>query len=496
VARPHGLRLPKPRRVLAALSDERLVERVRHGDGVAFEILYDRHHRGILAFCRHMLRSADEAEDAVQHTFIAAYNDLQRDTGRDIRFKAWLYTIARNRCLSILRARREQASDDIELTVDRLSDDVQHRADLQALLGDIAGLPEDQREALVLSEVGDFSHADIAAVIGCEAAKVKSLVFQARTALMDRRQARETPCEEIREQLATLRGGALRRSHLRHHLASCPGCTQYRDEIRRQRQMLAIALPVLPSIALKHNVLAAVGAAGGTAVGGAAGIGGGISVLAKSGLAKVGVAAVIAAGGAGTAVVATQGGDLPVIGDDSAPAGQKAETGSAGAPGAPGGGQPGALAGTDTTTTTSTTEDGKGGRRSDKGSEHGFTPTQGGSSGDAARQFAKTRGKGRKKGLYKTHRTKTRVKRVRTRHRRLKVKVKRVPTRTTPTTPTRTTPTRTTPTRTQAQTSPAPTETTTSPTTTTTTAPTSTTPSDGGKGGARDGGKGAASLLP
>src|SRR3712207_6871179 len=45
----------------------------------------------------------------------------------------------------------------------------------------------------------------------------------------------ETSCQEIREQLATLRGGALRRTVLRRHLRECEGCQAFRDEVRRQR---------------------------------------------------------------------------------------------------------------------------------------------------------------------------------------------------------------------------------------------------------------------
>src|SRR5205085_8172821 len=123
------------------------------------------------------------------------------------------------------------------------------------LLADVTKLPDDQREALVLSEVGDLSHSDIAGILGCEVSKVKSLVFQARTSLIERRTARDTSCAEIREQLATLRGGALRRSHLRNHLEVCPGCSEYREQIRRQRAMLAVALPVVPSAALRGHVL-------------------------------------------------------------------------------------------------------------------------------------------------------------------------------------------------------------------------------------------------
>src|SRR4051794_35361823 len=194
--RPGGFSLPASPKVLAALGDDRLVEQVRRGNEAAFEVVYDRHHRGILSFCRHMLGSADEAEDAVQQTFISAYDALQADR-REIRLKAWLYTIAPTRCLSILRARREQPAELDELPVAGLSEAVQQRADLRELLGDLHGLPVDQRAALVLSEVGDLSHAEVGAIVGCEVAKVKSLVFQARSSLIESRKARDIPCQEI-----------------------------------------------------------------------------------------------------------------------------------------------------------------------------------------------------------------------------------------------------------------------------------------------------------
>ena len=103
---------------------------------------------------------------------------------------------------------------------------------------------------------------------------MKSLVFQARSGLIERRQARETPCVEIREQLATLRGGSLRRGPLRRHLKVCPGCTEFREDVRRQRQMVAMVLPVVPTLALKENALAAVGV-GMSSAGSGALVGGG-----------------------------------------------------------------------------------------------------------------------------------------------------------------------------------------------------------------------------
>jgi RNA polymerase sigma factor (sigma-70 family) len=276
-----------PARLLRLASDERLVDALRGGSEAAFEVLYTRHHRGVLSFCRHMLGSVEEAEDAVQHTFLAAYRDLLR-SGKPVQLRPWLYTIARNRCLSVLRARRERTSDEpLEPSTEHLAQEVERRHDLRALLGDVAELPHDQRAALVLAELGDMSHDEIGDVLGCPREKVKALVFQARSSLITSRNARETPCADVREQLANLRGGALRRNSLRRHLRECPGCRDFRDQVIAQRSALALILPVAPSLGLKATVL---GAAGVTAAGG-----GSAAVVA-------GVVAVCVAGG-GTAAV-------------------------------------------------------------------------------------------------------------------------------------------------------------------------------------------------
>jgi RNA polymerase sigma factor (sigma-70 family) len=283
----------RSKRLLALAGDDRLVEQIRRGNELAFEVVFERHGAGILAFCRHMLGSREEAEDAVQQTFAAAYSDIQRGGERRIALRAWLYTIARNRCLSILRARREQPAELQDVPTEGLSEQVERRAELRELLADVRELPDEQRAALLLAEAGGLSHAEVAAVLDCEAGAVKGIVFRARSGLIERRVARETPCTEIREQLATLRGGALRRNELRHHLADCPSCSSFRDELRRQRRLLAVALPVTPTLGLKSSVLGGAGLTGG-AVGGASAAGG--AVLGSAAVAKVALVAVVAGG--------------------------------------------------------------------------------------------------------------------------------------------------------------------------------------------------------
>jgi RNA polymerase sigma factor (sigma-70 family) len=296
--------------------DERLVEQIRRGNEAAFEVMFERHGPAILSYCRHMLGSRDEAEDAVQQAFASAHNHLMRDE-RPIKLKPWLFTIARNRCVSMLRARREQPVADREVAVAGLSEEVERREELRDLVRDLGDLPEEQRAALILGEVADLSHPEVAEVLGCKVARVKALVFRARTGLIERREARETPCPEIREQLANLRGGALRRNELRHHLRDCPGCRYYKEQVRRQRQMLAAVLPVTPSLGLKSAVLGSVGF-GGASVGGggavAGGIGAAVSGSVGTTVAKVAVVGALVGGG-------TVGGEQVLNRPDGTPAG-------------------------------------------------------------------------------------------------------------------------------------------------------------------------------
>ena len=289
------------RLLLARRTDERLVEMVRHGDAAAFEVLYDRYHLRILSFCRHMLGSQPDGEDATQHAFVALHRHVTADE-RPVDVKPWLFQVARNRCLSIIRARREHADiDDAHPATEGLADSVQRRDDLRELLGDLRELPEEQRAALLLSSLGDLSSDQIAAVVGCRPQKVKALVFQARTSLMNEREARDTDCEVVREQLATLRGGSLLRGPLRRHVRNCEGCRAFRDATRKQKEALALLLPVIPTVGLKAATMSAA-LGGSAAAGGAAatatgsGLLAGLATTGKAGAAKLLVAAVVAGG--------------------------------------------------------------------------------------------------------------------------------------------------------------------------------------------------------
>jgi RNA polymerase sigma factor (sigma-70 family) len=284
----------RTRAVVRRASDERLVALARAGAPMAFEAIYQRYRRPLLAYCRQILGSPEDSEDAVQHTFLSAYRALLGDAD-PANLRGWLYVIAHNRCVSMLRGRREKPTAETpELPAPAVADLVQHSQDVRAVLDDMATLPDSQRAALVLAELDALSHREIARVLGGSQSRVTSLVYRARESLLASRHAREADCREMRDQLATLEDGSAPRGLLRRHLSMCDGCRDFDAKAGRRRRGLALALPILPAIEQ--------GALQGAAV---SGVSGGLALGAKGVVAKVAVGAVISAGVAGGAVVAT-----------------------------------------------------------------------------------------------------------------------------------------------------------------------------------------------
>jgi RNA polymerase sigma factor (sigma-70 family) len=313
---------------LRLAADDRLVAFVRRGDTAAFEVLYERHCRGLLSFCVYMLGSRHDAEDAVQATFASAYRALRAD-GKPVALRPWLFTIARNDCLSIMRRRRPtvELNGELALRGDPLRE-LELREEVRHMLDGMRELPERQRAALVLAELHGLSQVEIGDVLGVEPDQVKAYVYQARSNLISARRAREADCEEIREELATARGAALLRGRLRRHVRSCADCRVYADGIARQRHQLGALLPLVPSLVLKYRALEeALGIggadpatyAGGATVGGVVAssaveiAGGGVKALAVK--MAAGAALLGASAGVGASVIG-----VPIVPEEQTPA--------------------------------------------------------------------------------------------------------------------------------------------------------------------------------
>src|SRR3712207_1920375 len=170
-----------PRSPLLRLqSDERLIALVRRGNHAAFEALVARYQARLLAFCRHMLGSREDAEDVLQEVFAASFNAILADN-RPINVRPWLYRIARNRSLNHLRRHTAIGVDsmDVHLSEGGLTtaDKVHKREEFRQLIGDVQELPETQRTALDRKSTRlNSSHANISYAVFCLKKKKKEYI--------------------------------------------------------------------------------------------------------------------------------------------------------------------------------------------------------------------------------------------------------------------------------------------------------------------------------
>jgi RNA polymerase sigma-70 factor (ECF subfamily) len=175
-------------------ADEQLVELVRSGDDRAFAAIHDRYEARLIAYARQLLGGAHhDAEEVVQDAFVRAIRALRADD-REMALKAWLYTIVRNRALDVLR--RPVRTTDIEPHAATLSDaggDPHERLaraeELAALVAGLKRLPERQRTALVMHEMGGASHRTIGRRLDVTTGGSKALVSRARAGLAQTRAA-------------------------------------------------------------------------------------------------------------------------------------------------------------------------------------------------------------------------------------------------------------------------------------------------------------------
>ena len=304
-ALPHSGGMPGlrgPTSLLRLQSDERLIGLTRKGQHAAFETLCARYQSRLLAFCRHMLGSREDAEDVLQEVFAAAFNAILADE-REINVRPWLYRIARNRSLNHLRRATATGVDSMDVHFAEhglsTSDKVLRRESFRELIADVHDLPETQRTALLLREIDALSYEQISQAMETTIPSVKSLLVRARISLAEAAEARMLSCDQVRLELGEAAEGLAKLSQpARRHVRGCERCTFLKKQLRQNNQALALIMPVGPLLLIKKLLLAKLGS---TASAGGAHVAGGASVAGGAG-ATVGVGA-----GAGAAVTGGAG---------------------------------------------------------------------------------------------------------------------------------------------------------------------------------------------
>jgi RNA polymerase sigma factor (sigma-70 family) len=174
---------------LSQETDEKLMVRFGRGEAAAFDDLYRRHESRVFRYLQRNLRNEASANDLMQEVWFAVVRNAV-DYQPTAKFTTWLFTIAHNRMVDMIRASGRLQSLDADL-LDTLEADaklgppaeVQSQEEAAALLGAVAQLPPEQRSAFLLQAEGELSVEEIAVATGSNFETVKSRLRYARAKL-------------------------------------------------------------------------------------------------------------------------------------------------------------------------------------------------------------------------------------------------------------------------------------------------------------------------
>jgi RNA polymerase sigma-70 factor (ECF subfamily) len=174
----------------SATNDEQMVERALSGDPEAFGEIVRRWERRIFALAFGMLGREEDARDATQETFLAAFRNLRGFRG-DAKVSSWLHRIAVNQCITRQRrakVRGETALEDeaeknaavfalpIDTSPARIVENIERSSAVRRAVG---ALPPDLRQVIVMKEFEELTFQEIADVLELPLSTVKSRLYTA-----------------------------------------------------------------------------------------------------------------------------------------------------------------------------------------------------------------------------------------------------------------------------------------------------------------------------
>jgi RNA polymerase sigma-70 factor (ECF subfamily) len=171
-------------------TDIALMACIKKGDEKAFELLLARHQRSVYNLALRFLNNPDDAVDITQDTFLRIYRASQTYTP-DAKFTTWLYTIVKNLCFNVLRARKSveivsmdnECMPELPAKEEHPVDRIARAQTKEIVIRAVNGLPENMKMAVILSKYHGLPYDEIAAIMGCTVNAVKLRIYRAKNIL-------------------------------------------------------------------------------------------------------------------------------------------------------------------------------------------------------------------------------------------------------------------------------------------------------------------------
>ena len=184
---------------VSSAKDFELTQAAANGNMIAFEEIYNRHHRRVYSICLRMLQNATEAEDLTQDVFIQLHRKIGSFRG-DSAFTTWLHRLTVNQVLMHFRKRNvkfEKTTEEGETPIQIVGGTENPRkmpvVDKIAIEDAIGQLPDGYRNVFVLHDVEGYEHEEVARILGCSVGTSKSQLHKARLKLRKLLQKKAPP---------------------------------------------------------------------------------------------------------------------------------------------------------------------------------------------------------------------------------------------------------------------------------------------------------------
>ncbi len=194
-----GFIKPKQTIDISSAKDYELTKLSATGDMMAFEEIYNRHHRRVYSICLRMLQNTTEAEDLTQDVFIQLHRKIGSFRG-DSAFTTWLHRLTVNQVLMHFRKRNvkfekttEEGETPIQIVGGTQNPLKMPVVDKIAIEDAIAQLPDGYRNVFVLHDVEGYEHEEVARILGCSVGTSKSQLHKARLKLRKLLQKKAPP---------------------------------------------------------------------------------------------------------------------------------------------------------------------------------------------------------------------------------------------------------------------------------------------------------------
>jgi len=245
-----------------------LAQIARQGEQAAFGQLFDRLHQPLLNYLYHMLGTRQFAEDICQEAFLRAFQQIS-NLGPPWDFKSWLFRIASNLAIDVLRKERRLVEEE-ELDMEESKKQIrptEEGADIklqqEVVWQTLDTLPTTSRQALILHEMHNFSYEEISQSLACSYENARQIVHRARQRFREQHWlslvvfSHPPRCRSLAELVHQFPDGKLTRHHwqvIDEHVKDCIVCQEARRVTVPAIAALALLPPLTPSQAWKSSV--------------------------------------------------------------------------------------------------------------------------------------------------------------------------------------------------------------------------------------------------